>query len=37
MAVKYDPKIVDAFGRACEEGRLTLAKPSRPRPKQVVG
>lgn len=35
--IKYDPKIVEAFGNACQEGRLTLAKPSRPRPKQAVG
>ncbi len=34
--VKYDPKIVDAFGRACEEGKVTLHKPSRPRPRQPV-
>jgi HD-GYP domain-containing protein (c-di-GMP phosphodiesterase class II) len=35
--IKYDPKIVEAFANACQEGRLTLAKPSRPRPKQAVG
>ncbi len=35
-AVKYDPKIVDAFGRACEEGKVVLHKPSRPRPRQPV-
>jgi HD-GYP domain-containing protein (c-di-GMP phosphodiesterase class II) len=35
-SIKYDPKIVEAFAKACEEGRLTLAKPSRPRPKQAV-
>lgn len=35
-SVKYDPKIVDAFGRACEEGKVTLHKPSRPRPRQPV-
>jgi HD-GYP domain-containing protein (c-di-GMP phosphodiesterase class II) len=34
--VKYDPKIVDAFGRACEEGKVSLHKPSRPRPRQPV-
>ncbi len=34
--VKYDPKIVDAFGRACEEGKVVLHKPSRPRPRQPV-
>jgi HD-GYP domain-containing protein (c-di-GMP phosphodiesterase class II) len=34
--VKYDPKIVDSFGRACEEGKVTLHKPSRPRPRQPV-
>ncbi len=34
--VKYDPKIVDAFGRSCEEGKVTLHKPSRPRPRQPV-
>jgi HD-GYP domain-containing protein (c-di-GMP phosphodiesterase class II) len=35
-SIKYDPKIVDAFGRACEEGKVTLHKPSRPRPRQPV-
>lgn len=34
--IKYDPKIVDAFGRSCEEGKVTLHKPSRPRPRQPV-
>ena len=34
--IKYDPKIVEAFGRACEEGKVTLHKPSRPRPRQPV-
>ncbi len=34
--IKYDPKIVDAFGRACEEGKVALHKPSRPRPRQPV-
>lgn len=34
--VKYDPKIVDAFGSACEQGKVQLHKPSRPRPKQPV-
>jgi HD-GYP domain-containing protein (c-di-GMP phosphodiesterase class II) len=34
--IKYDPKIVDAFSRACEEGKVSLHKPSRPRPKQPV-
>ena len=31
--VKYDPKVVDSFSRACEEGKVALHKPSRPRPK----
>jgi HD-GYP domain-containing protein (c-di-GMP phosphodiesterase class II) len=31
--VKYDPKVVESFSRACEEGKVTLHKPSRPRPK----
>ena len=35
--VKYDPKVVQAFSRSCEEGKVTLHKPSRPRPKQAVG
>ena len=35
-SIKYDPKIVEAFSRACEEGKLTLHKPSRPRAKQPV-
>lgn len=34
--IKYDPKVVEAFARACEEGRVSLHKPSRPRPKQPV-
>lgn len=34
--IKYDPKIVEAFATACQESRLALAKPSRPRPKQAV-
>jgi HD-GYP domain-containing protein (c-di-GMP phosphodiesterase class II) len=34
--IKYDPKIVEAFGRSCEEGKVTLHKPSRPRPRQPV-
>jgi HD-GYP domain-containing protein (c-di-GMP phosphodiesterase class II) len=34
--IKYDPKIVDAFGRSCEEGKVTLHKPQRPRPRQPV-
>jgi HD-GYP domain-containing protein (c-di-GMP phosphodiesterase class II) len=33
-SIKYDPKIVDAFSRACEEGKVVLHKPSRPRAKQ---
>jgi HD-GYP domain-containing protein (c-di-GMP phosphodiesterase class II) len=36
VGVKYDPNIVDAFGRACEEGKVILHKPSRPRPRQPV-
>lgn len=32
--IKYDPKVVEAFARACEEGRVSLHKPSRPKPKQ---
>lgn len=35
-SVKYDPKIVDAFSTACQEGLVQLHKPSRPRPKQPV-
>ena len=35
-SIKYDPKIVDAFSRACEEGKVALHKPSRPRAKQPV-
>jgi HD-GYP domain-containing protein (c-di-GMP phosphodiesterase class II) len=31
--IKYDSKVVDAFTRACEEGKVALHKPSRPRPK----
>jgi len=31
--VKYDPKVVESFSHACEEGKVTLHKPSRPRPK----
>jgi HD-GYP domain-containing protein (c-di-GMP phosphodiesterase class II) len=31
--VKYDPEVVEAFSHACEEGKVTLHKPSRPRPK----
>src|SRR5262245_40516497 len=34
--IKYDPKIVEAFGRSCEEGKVTLHKPSRTRPRQPV-
>jgi HD-GYP domain-containing protein (c-di-GMP phosphodiesterase class II) len=34
--IKYDPKIVEAFSHACEEGKVTLHKPSRPRAKQPV-
>jgi HD-GYP domain-containing protein (c-di-GMP phosphodiesterase class II) len=34
--IKYDPKIVEAFGRSCQEGKVTLHKPSRPRPRQPV-
>src|SRR5262249_40250085 len=33
---KYDPKVVTAFSRACEEGKVALHKPSRPRPKPAV-
>jgi len=33
---KYDLKVVDFFSRACEEGKVTLHKPARPRPKQPV-
>ncbi len=33
---KYDVKVVDFFGHACEEGKVTLHKPARPRPKQPV-
>ncbi len=33
---KYDAKVVDFFSRACEEGKVTLHKPARPRPKQPV-
>ena len=35
-AIKYDPKIVEAFSRACSEGKVTLHKPSRQRAKQPV-
>jgi HD-GYP domain-containing protein (c-di-GMP phosphodiesterase class II) len=35
-SIKYDPKIVEAFSRACAEGKVTLHKPSRPRAKQPV-
>lgn len=35
-AIKYDPKIVESFSRACEEGKVILHKPSRPRAKQPV-
>ena len=34
--IKYDPKIVEAFSHACEEGKVALHKPSRPRAKQPV-
>lgn len=34
--VKYDPKMVEAFGTACELGKIKLHKPSRPRPTQPV-
>jgi HD-GYP domain-containing protein (c-di-GMP phosphodiesterase class II) len=34
--IKYDPKVVDAFSRACEEGKVSLHKPSRPRPQPMV-
>ncbi len=34
--IKYDPKIVESFSRACEEGKVTLHKPSRQRARQPV-
>lgn len=34
--IKYDPKVVDAFAGACSDGKVSLHKPSRPRPKQPV-
>ncbi|PWT94318.1 MAG: hypothetical protein C5B54_00195 [Acidobacteria bacterium] len=34
--IKYDPKVVEAFSHACEEGKIALHKPARPRPKQPV-
>lgn len=34
--VKYDPVVVDSFVLACEEGKVTLHKPSRPRTRQPV-
>lgn len=35
-SIKYDPRVVESFSKACEEGKIQLHKPSRPRPKQPV-
>lgn len=34
--IKYDPVVVEAFTRACEDGKVTLHKPSRPKARQPV-
>lgn len=36
VGIKYDAKIVDAFSKACEEGKVTLHKPSRPRKQAII-
>jgi len=35
-SAKYDPKVVDAFSKACEEGKVSLHKPARPRKQAAV-